>query len=144
MIAAATGHRDLKLSYEVWKELKSSLLSVLRRNSVTTAIGGMASGWDTFFADTVITAGIPFHAYVPYKGQGPTSSLYNHILNKSDKIIYCAEAYHDRVFLDRNDCMLDAADLLVAYWDPTILKGGTFYTVNKARRMGVEAINLWK
>lgn len=143
MIAATTGHRNLALQYEKWKELKSSLLSVLHRNNVTTAIGGMASGWDTFFADTCIAADIPFHAYVPYKGQGPTSSLYGIILNKSDKIICCADGYSQRVFLDRNDRMLEAANLLIAYWDPTVLKGGTFYTVNRARKMGIEIINLW-
>lgn len=144
MIVATTGHRDLKFPYEVWKGLKSDLLSVLRSNNTTTAIGGMASGWDTFFADTCIAAGIPFHAYVPYKGQGPTSPLYNSILNKSAQIIYCSQSYSQRVFLDRNDRMLDSANLLVAFWDPTILKGGTFYTVNRARKMGMEIINLWK
>lgn len=39
MIAAATGHRDIKLPYEVWKELKVTLLSTIRSNNVTTAIG---------------------------------------------------------------------------------------------------------
>lgn len=141
MIIAATGHRPP----QDFAQAKIALNAFMKLacNNVTYAITGMADGWDTIFARACLYYGVPLHCYVPFRGQKPTSEFYGEILGKAASIIYCADAYHKRCFLDRDDRMVQDADLLIAFLSPESKKGGTFYTVKKGRGAGKPVINFY-
>lgn len=142
MIVAATGHRDVSVNYEAAKRGLNSFLK-LSRSNIVYAISGMAAGWDTTFARACLYYEIPLHLYIPFRGQKPTSEHYEEICEKAASLIYCADYYHKRCFLDRDDEMVKAANLFLAFLSPSVHKGGTFYTVNKAKRAGLPIINFW-
>lgn len=59
-----------------------------------------------------------------------------------DDVIVLSEHYYNGCFLKRNDFMLDHVAALLAYFDGKP-KGGTFYTVRNARRLGLQISNLF-
>lgn len=154
MIIAGTGHRPkycpckYKDPHPWLTELRASIHNAFS-SDITAVISGMAIGWDTWLAQEALNAGIPVHAYVPFKGQGskwPTASRneYERILSLSDKVIYCAEEYDRGVFLLRDRMMVDAADQMWALLNPAAESGGTHYTVKFAESQGVSVTNFWR
>ena len=140
MILAATGHR-----FQNFEQARHNLKEFLDLNAknVEVAISGMAAGWDTIFARACLHYKIPLHCYVPYEGQKPTSEFFDEILDKAALIKICSRRYHTRCFLDRDDCMVNDSNIIIACWDGR-KKGGTYYTVNKAVDNKKLVVNLWK
>ena len=140
MNVAVTGHRpphDFKLA----KRALNNFFKIASNNSITL-LSGMADGWDTICARAALHYEVPLHCYVPFKGQNPTSEFYGEILDRAEKVVYCADAYHKRVFLDRDDRLVEAGELFLAFLSPTT-KGGTYYTVRKAKEAGKPVINFY-
>ena len=154
MIYAATGHRPQFLpckfnESDPWLiDLKTRLLDWMQFNNPDKVISGMALGWDMWVADAALQLGIPFDAYVPFPGQ-PTrwadSSIkhYNYLLSKAAKVKTISKYYSNRAFTLRDEAMVNDATGVVALLSPKMKSGGTFYTVNYAKKNGKNIINFW-
>ena len=141
MILAATGHR--KTNFDKARENLKHFLDT-NNKAIEAGISGMALGWDTIFARACLYYKIPLLCYIPYKDQKPTSEYYDEILSGANKIIYCADSYYKDCFLDRDKLMVDDSGLIIACWDINIKKGGTYYTINYAKKQNKLVFNLWK
>lgn len=142
MIICGTGHRP-HLCNNFGLAKKGLKLFLDSQPSVDYIISGMADGWDTILAKAAIYYKIPLHCYIPYKGQKPTSENYQSILERADNIVCCSDKYFDGVFLERDRQMVDASNLVLAFWNPEIKNGGTFYTVKYAINKNVPVINFF-
>lgn len=145
MIVSATGHRpDAQEDPSKILNAKRGLNFFLKAEpKIDYIISGMAAGWDTTIARAALHYKIPLHCYVPYRGQKATSEFYEQILQQAENIVYCSDKYFDGVFLERDRQMVDASNLVLAFWNPDVKKGGTFYTVKYARKNGVPVINFY-
>jgi hypothetical protein len=142
LIVCGTGHRPSVNNCT--KNARRALNNFLKLEpAISYGITGMADGWDTTLAKAFLYYKIPLHCYVPYIGQKLTSPDYEGILEKADKIVYCSEKYYSGVFLERDRQMVDVSQLVLAFWNPGILNGGTYYTVNYAKKNKVPVINFF-
>ena len=67
---------------------------------------------------------------------------YWELLHKADEQIVLSPDYRPDCFLRRDRYMVEHASRLIAYFNG-IPKGGTFYTVNEAKRQGVMVENIY-
>jgi uncharacterized phage-like protein YoqJ len=65
---------------------------------------------------------------------------YKWILERADKKIYTSEHYFNGCMHKRNRHLVDNSDYCICYLREN--KGGTFYTVNYARKMGVVVVEV--
>lgn len=159
LIIAGTGHRP-KYCPCKYNEKHPWLVDLKRRlyadldvgwnsQQIEYVISGMAIGFDTWLAEVCLDIGIPVHAYVPFKGQEskwiPSAiEHYNNILSKCENIVYIANSYSNKAFLDRNKAMVDKCDILFALADPYNLDSGTAHTVEYAKKQNKEIENYWR
>ena len=66
--------------------------------------------------------------------------IYEDIKRHADKVIYSAENYFRGCMQKRNRHLVDSSSVCICYL--TTPTGGTAYTVNYARRMGLQVINI--
>lgn len=150
---AFTGHRFI--SDERVEEVRESVnneIRLLYSKGFRNFFCGMALGFDMLAAEEVLKLkeelpAILLVATVPYREQNERWSAnqkkrYLEILEKVDDVIVLSEHYYNGCFLKRNDFMLDHVAVLLAYFDGKP-KGGTFYTVRNARRLGLQISNLF-
>lgn len=81
---------------------------------------------------------------IPCKGQEnkwnyKDQKVYENIKNNADKIVYLSEKYEDGCMLKRNRHMIDNSNFVIAAWDSREM-GGTYYTLNYARKLKKEII----
>ncbi len=154
MIVAATGHRELPCGTNrnsAWFIPKRAELHHYLYNNdsfrIRYCLSGMAQGWDLWFAEECLSLNIPVHAYIPFIGQEDNFDLYWKKLYrntiKNCKVVVCAEKNYERAYLDRNDRMLEEASHVAAMLDPTVNRGGTYYTVNRAKEKNLKILNFW-
>lgn len=150
MIIAGTGHRPNKLggyNEEAFRRLTIVASNALEANKVSRVISGMALGWDQALAVAAYMNGIPFDAYVPFKGQEikwPAASQNNYrvILAKADKIIIVSEGSYTPLKMQvRNMKMIDDCETVLAMWDGST--GGTYNCLQYAHSVQRPVINLW-
>jgi uncharacterized phage-like protein YoqJ len=110
----------------------------------------MAAGFDLWAADEIERElGIPLIAAVPWKGhtaRKEDEELYADILTRAQEIVYVndSEQYPGPwVYQDRNEYMVDRADLVMAYLNPHKNKGGTYNCVTYAKKVGKPVANVW-
>lgn len=113
-------------------------------------ITGGAMGFDTMAACRVIAArkrygGIRLILALPCRTQTEKwpmedVKLYRRILGMADEAIYLADFYSRECYYVRNDWMVDHSQVCISYL--TKNRGGTLYTVNRARRAGLTVCNL--
>lgn len=164
---AFTGHRpkDLPPSYstsdlyksESWRSVINTVKEQLKSLKATTAISGMAQGFDTAAALAVLSLRdeehypISLHLEIPCPGQEslwpqPDQLLYHSILSKADTVHYIVPPGHvfpgKYIFLLRNKKMVDQADTVIALWTGKET-GGTYQTINYAKREHKPIINIW-
>ncbi|HKU53329.1 MAG TPA: SLOG family protein [Nitrospira sp.] len=159
MIVAATGHRPPKLG---------GYAETVHRRCVTVATRwleaqeeacegrikcvrvGMALGWDQAVAQACVDVDVPFHAYVPFRGQelrwpDEAQVAYKVLLNKAEEIVYCSPpGYSPAKMQKRNAMMVDGPPIathVLALWNGT--NGGTANCVDYANMRKVPVINLW-
>lgn len=102
---------------------------------------------------------IPVHAYPPFYEHSNhwdylSRRAVKYILANSDTYIHYAEkqypwemSYNARVaaLFKRNKMLVDGGiDILIAYLDPEVQKGGTFHSVNYAKSKGIPVVNIWE
>lgn len=155
MIIAGTGHRPDKLGGydgETADRLCDFAIEHLTILKPDLVISGMALGWDMALAEAAHALEIPFHAYLPFRGQESkwprgTQRFYQNLLAVAAKIYECAEpGYAAWKMQVRNKCMVDALtgprDTLLALWNGS--DGGTANCVAYATKQGKTIINLWE
>ncbi|MBQ3204435.1 MAG: DUF1273 family protein [Alistipes sp.] len=145
---AFTGHR----TYE--GEAQQELAAVLRElyaEGYRTFLSGMARGFDLAAAEAVMQlreefADVQLIAVVPFEGfrshfRGEDLEIYDRVIDAADERITVSEHRGGSGFFERNDFLADNSSYVVAWWDG-IPKGGTYYTVQRARRQHKPVKNL--
>lgn len=149
MTIAFTGHRN----YD--PNLTTPLIEVIKgtiNEDNIIFMTGMAIGFDLAAAEAVITLRNEFKhiqliCIVPYTDQAKffsekDRSRYNKVLESADEVIILESEYSKMVYHQRNDYLVESADLIIAYYDRSG-KGGTAYTVRKAKQKKVALLNLY-
>lgn len=150
---AFTGHRSIapskagQIRQNVRKQIKDLYIKGIR-----FYLCGMALGFDMLAAEEVLALketlpSLKLLAVVPFTNQ---SNRWNHrdqeryrkILESADETIVLSDVYFSGCYLARNDYMISHSAGVVAYFDGTP-KGGTFYTIRKARAKGKNILNLF-
>lgn len=151
--AAFTGHRFYDFSQrEFIQERLTSAISEAYDHGIRNFISGFALGIDLMAAQLVQSLkydlpGISLTAVIPFEGQAERYNIYDkrvyrRLLELADKVIVLSDYYYPRCFLDRDKFMVENASYLIAYYDGRE-KGGTYYTVKKARARGIPIINVY-
>lgn len=151
--AAFTGHRFYDFSQrEFIQERLTSAISEAYDHGIRNFISGFALGIDLMAAQLVQSLkcdlpGISLTAAIPFEGQAERYNIYDkrvyrRLLELADKVIVLSDYYYPRCFLDRDKFMVEKASYLIAYYDGRE-KGGTYYTVKKARARGIPIINVY-
>lgn len=142
---AFTGHRFLDENFN--KNALKSKIKALIDGGFTTFLVGMAVGFDTVCFKLLeefrkeypikIVACIPCYNQ-DYKFSVKQKEEYKKMLDSSDENIYVSKEYTKNCMFKRNMFMVDSASVLVAYLKND--RGGTFQTVNYAKRKNVSII----
>ena len=151
--AAFTGHRFYDFSQrEFIQERLTSAISEAYDHGIRNLISGFALGIDLMAAQLVQSLkcdlpGISLTAAIPFAGQAERYNIYDkrvyrRLLELADKVIVLSDCYYPRCFLDRDEFMVENASYLIAYYDGRE-KGGTYYTIKKARARGIPIINVY-
>lgn len=155
-----TGHR--KIPSEKLPELVHKLeieLKWLVSHGITEFYAGGALGFDTIAELVVLkmkrqNQPVHLHLELPCPDQcrywSPNEiAAYKGIMELADSVSYCSDHYYSGVMHVRNRAMVDKSAYCVCYYDRDVASaggkppsGGTLYTVNYARRMGLSLINL--
>ena len=136
---AFTGHRFYDFSQRKFiQERLTSAISEAYDHGIMNFISGFALGIDLMAAQLVQSLkcnlpGISLTAAIPFEGQAERYNIY---------VIVLSDCYYPRCFLDRDEFMVENASYLIAYYDGRE-KGGTYYTVKKARARGIPIINVY-
>ena len=151
--AAFTGHRfiDASLREHVKRRLSNAVLDAYG-NGVRNFMSGFAIGFDLMAAEVVVSLrnehpDISLTAVVPFKDQPCrfndfNKRRYERLLEMADKVIVLSEDYYPRCFLERDVFMVNHSSLLIAYYDGRG-KGGTFYTIERAKERNIPIVNVF-
>ena len=144
---AFTGHRD-----RVSTSLRFRTIALIREAAAegyTCFISGAALGYDLFCAQAVLAlrneCAIRLVCAVPFSAQAArwnseARARYARVLEEADEVIVLSEEYTDSCLLERNRFMVESSSLIIANYDGRI-GGGTYHTINLARRNGIEVRN---
>ena len=137
---AFTGHRHLPP--EITKPLIKKVILPLIQNGVTDFYNGMAIGFDLLAAEAVLSLKKKFPylrliACIPCYGQEKSFSAedkkrYVRILKQADEQVLLSEFYYRGCMQVRDQYMVNAADVLVAYCEKTT--GGAAFTVKYCQK----------
>ncbi len=142
-----SGNRQLLSDFKKDKVLL--VLENLIKKGFNTFLCGMAVGFDTecFLILKELREIYPINIYacVPCKDQDKSFSekekeIYQKLLKDSDEVILLSEHYYKGCMIVRNKYMVDNSSVLVCYNRKD--SGGTFYTVNYAKKRGLKIIEL--
>ena len=151
--AAFTGHRwyDSSRKHSVRKKIEECVREAYR-NGITNFISGMAIGFDLLAAEVVLSLrhecpAITMTGVLPFREQ---ASLFNELkrcryykcLSQADDIVILSNDYTAKCYLERDRFMVEHSSLLIACYDGRN-RGGTFWTVNYAARIGKNVINIY-
>ena len=147
-VCAFSGHRNLKgldLDYNLLDRVIYNLIKTGAENFLC----GMAMGFDLAAAQSVLQFRkkykISLTACIPCANQSDTFSesaklFYSEILSACDKVITLAPEYFSGCMHERDRYMVNNCDTLVCFLRRRY--GGTFYTVNYAKKLGKKIIEL--
>ena len=151
---AFSGHRKIPASGidRLRRQLRSAILRLYDAGCVDY-ISGMAVGFDLLAAEAVLELRgegkeLRLTAAIPCPGQSRFYSVgdkarYQKVLSKADRIVTVSKSYHRGCMLRRNDYMIANAGQLIAYYDGS-RRGGTAYTVSRAKAAGRPVTNLYR
>lgn len=144
-----TGHRPQGLTEEQAAFAKRALMACgrqLKRDFGTVeAISGMALGVDTWWAMAALNLKLDLAAYIPFPQQPEPWSAsdqfrWTKLREKANREVICGDEFSVRLLHIRNDAMIKDADLAIAVWSPSQLRGGTASAVQKIRKRGMPMI----
>ena len=151
--AAFTGHRwyDSSRKQSIMEKLEGCVREAYK-NGITNFISGMAIGFDLLAAELVLSLkqdcpAITLTAALPFGEQASrfnerNKSRYYKCLSQADDIVILSNDYTAKCYLERDRFMVEHSSLLSACYDGRN-KGGTFWTVNYAARIGKNVINIY-
>lgn len=139
-----TGHRPNKLGgykpnpTQTWvkNELETVLTKALKKHPKLETITGMALGVDQWWAEISMKLQVPFHAFIPFRGQESNWSqesqdAYRQLLKHAASQVYVSPGSYSAYKMQvRNQAMVNNANICVAVWDGT--KGGTYNCIQYA------------
>lgn len=146
-----TGHRDLPMEdiNQIAEQLEKVLVELIKKGYKYFCAGG-ALGFDTLAEQTVLNLkekypDIRLILVLPCVTQSKSwgkedQAIYEKIKEEADKIVYTSEKYVRGCMHKRNRHLVDNSSMCVCYL--TKPSGGTFYTVNYARKQGRPVINI--
>lgn len=146
-----TGHRAInQQAAGLADRLCCELETLINNRGVKTFYAGGALGFDTLAAECVLglKGKYPFIRLclaLPCRNQSEKWSAadkerYGAILQRADSVYYVSDVYTDSCMLLRNDYMVENSRYCICYLRHS--GGGTYYTVNRAKAMGRELIEL--
>lgn len=145
---AFTGHRTYCGEAD---ELLRQTIEKLYEEGFSRFLCGMAWGWDLAAGEIVTQlkesySDIQLVAVMPYADFGKLFSgedleLFSRVAKSADEVIVVSEQGGDVAFRRRNDFLVDNSSFVVAWWDE-IPRGGTAYTLRRARHARLPVINL--
>lgn len=131
---ALTGHREhlIRPADRDWvrAELDRIIVKLRDHHDTEIASSGLATGADTWWAQSALTAGLTLWGYQPFPEQparwNPEQQAVHARLCESAQRLVLVGGYPDIGFFDtRNQLLLTDADAIVAVRDPRITRGGT-------------------
>ncbi len=144
-----TGHRMIKDLQELDGLLRQAVFDLIEEGYDTFLAGG-AQGFDTLAAETVLKLRekyphIRLHLVLPHARQAKgwpaeEQMRYERIKAEADSVNCISEDYFRGCMHRRNRMLVEGSCICVCYLAKEC--GGTFYTVNYARRMCLTVINL--
>lgn len=145
---AFTGHRTC--GEEAVAPLDEALLR-LYQAGFTRFLSGMALGFDLLAAEAVLRlrarfSEVQFGCVVPFARQAerfPEADRlrFERLLREADEVVLLEAEFSPGCYHRRNDFLVEQAARLVAWFDGS--KGGTEYTLKRARRRGLHCENLF-
>ncbi|MBQ5737476.1 MAG: DUF1273 family protein [Alistipes sp.] len=149
-IVAFTGHRTYNHSHDdiVRNYVKGLIEGGARRFRI-----GMAEGFDLAAGSIVkqLRSSSPhpikIELYIPYPHfhahlNDIDRHTYQMLFESADSVTFISESYHTGVYRQRNEALVDGADLLVAWWNGRA--SGTGQTVGYALKSGCHVKNLYR
>ena len=147
-----TGHRELPAGWSQWKlatKLEKTIIEQINSGIRFFGVGG-ALGFDTLAAQTVLRLkkkypDIKLILVLPCVDQTrgwPTEDVeeYERIKSRADKVVYTSQEYTQGCMHKRNRHLVDHSSVCVCYLAKE--SGGTAFTVNYAKKQGLEVINI--
>lgn len=144
---AVTGHRVLGRNFSA-QRLEDALRSLIAEGA-DTFYCGMALGFDILCCEILLKLRqehpVRIVACVPCADQASVYGIrsrerYMRDLAACDERIVLHERYEKGCMFERNRLMVDCCDVLLAYLESE--RGGTFYTVNYAKKRGKRIVFL--
>ena len=154
LTAAFTGHRFMDASQRdnIKRRLSHAVLEAYGKG-FRNFISGFAIGFDLMAAEIVVSLrnkhpDITLTAAIPFKEQSCRFSdyhkrRYQKLLGMADEVIVLSENYYPRCFLERDVFMVKNSSLLITYYDGRG-RGGTFYTIEKAKKLKIPIVNVYE
>jgi len=148
---AFTGHRPKDLPGLTYQQFARALdaLGVGLRRDLHFVVGG-ALGTDTWAAEYALTRGIPYTLITPFEldvmdrfwGEADQKRLTGHALNAVEHRRVHTGGYDVRAYQQRNEAMVDAADVVFAVYTGK-RGGGTYNCIRYAIKAGKPVYNLF-
>lgn len=150
---AFTGHRNTRFVSETFlRKLIAAAIETSYNAGKRFFLTGMAMGFDMIAAEEVLNAqkkhpDIRLIGAVPFPGQMDNFNVawkrrYQRIKAKLNEEHVISPAYHKRCYQERNVWMVSHCSLLIALYDGRNISG-TQYTVNRAKKVGVQMVNIY-
>ena len=146
-----TGHRELTLGQyqNIFHKTEAVIEEFIKKGYLYFEIGG-ALGFDTIAALAVLKLrerypDIRLFLVLPCLSQAKSWSkedveIYESIKHQADEIIYTSQEYTRGCMHKRNRHLVDNSSVCICYL--TKKSGGTFYTVNYAKKRGLRIYNI--
>lgn len=126
----------------------------LSHDGMDIFMAGGALGFDTLAAQEVLRVqaesypAIHLVLVLPCLGQESKwsrqdAAVYRELLRRASEVIYTGDVYERGCMFRRNRYLVDHSSRCVCY-DSGRGRGGTAYTVQYAKRQGLQVVNLWK
>lgn len=153
-ICCFTGHRGFTTmsDSEVASKLEKKLIELIEIEKFSDFRAGGAIGFDSLAALAVLRLKkkyphIKLHLLLPCRTQDKyftplERKIYNYTIENADSVTYIQEKYTRNAMFARNCALVEGSDLCLAFLER--LSGGTYQTVNYARKRNVRTINLAK
>ena len=146
-----TGHRFLPASQipALEQSLEAAILHLLSQGVCYFGAGG-ALGFDTLAAQAVLRLREAFPQLrliliLPCRTQADKwrpkqQAEYASILSRADKLVYTSDDYYPGCMHYRNRYLVAHSSHCICYY--THARGGTHYTVNLCKKLGLNVVNL--
>lgn len=146
-----TGHRNIPIDQyqNIVEKTEKAIEALIKRGYLFFYAGG-ALGYDTIaekavlnlkkkYTDISLILALPCLTQAA-KWTGEDKEIYESIKAQADKVIYTSQSYTQHCMHKRNRYLVDCSSACICYL--TEKSGGTFYTVNYAKKNNLTIISI--